>query len=100
MDTYIRFLEKVKAPLNYVVSEVNNGHFPASVDKCDAYLVSGSVNGTYDDQPRIGELMQFVRSGDKAGIKLVGICFGHQLLAHALAGLAGNGRALPGKRSS
>jgi GMP synthase-like glutamine amidotransferase len=32
--------------------------------------------------------MQFIRDSYQAGKKLVGICFGHQILAHALGGYA------------
>jgi len=40
----------------------------------------------YDDKPWIATLMEFVRELDRRRKKLVGICFGHQLVAQALGG--------------
>jgi GMP synthase-like glutamine amidotransferase len=50
----------------------------------DAILITGSPAGVYDDFPWIGPLMQFIRSA--ADRKIVGICFGHQVMAQALGG--------------
>ena len=40
----------------------------------------------YEDKPWIGRLMDFVRELDSRKKKIVGICFGHQIVAHALGG--------------
>ena len=40
----------------------------------------------YDDEPWIEPLAGFVRAVHDARVPCVGICFGHQLLAHALGG--------------
>jgi len=88
VDTYIRFLSSVDAPIEYASYEVTQGVFPASPLECDAYLITGSPRGVYDDDPWIAELSSFIRRAYDAGRKLVGICFGHQILAHALGGRA------------
>ena len=49
-----------------------------------AYLITGSPAGVYDPLPWIEPLQQFIRSAD--GAKMVGICFGHQVMAEALGG--------------
>jgi len=49
-----------------------------------AYLITGSPAGVYDPLPWIEPLQQFIRSAD--GSKMVGICFGHQVMAEALGG--------------
>jgi GMP synthase-like glutamine amidotransferase len=49
-----------------------------------AYLITGSPAGVYDPLPWIEPLMQFIRSAN--GAKMVGICFGHQVMAEALGG--------------
>jgi GMP synthase-like glutamine amidotransferase len=86
VDAYIRFLELVQPPFKYVGYDVAGGQFPDSVDACDAYLISGSPKGVYDAAEWIAELAAFIRDAYQAGKKLVGICFGHQILAHALGG--------------
>ena len=49
-----------------------------------AYLVTGSPAGVYDPYPWIGPLMNFIRSAD--GARMIGVCFGHQVMAQALGG--------------
>jgi len=62
------------------------GVLPTSPDECDGWLAGGSRFSVYDDQPWIHELSQFVRDIRDAHAPYVGICFGHQLLAHSLGG--------------
>jgi GMP synthase-like glutamine amidotransferase len=47
-------------------------------------LITGSPAGVYDDYPWIEPLMEFIRAADES--KMVGVCFGHQVMAHALGG--------------
>ena len=61
--------------------------FPASPEDADGWLISGSKHGVYDDLPFIAPLEDFIRKIYAAGIPLVGICFGHQIMAQALGGL-------------
>jgi GMP synthase-like glutamine amidotransferase len=88
VDAYSRFLEGVGGSFEFTGFNVAQGEFPDSVDACDAYLITGSPQGVYEDDPWILELIQFVQASYAAGKKLVGICFGHQMLAHALGGFA------------
>ncbi|MDA9614570.1 homoserine O-succinyltransferase [Pseudomonadota bacterium] len=66
--------------------EVQFGDYPAELDECDAYLITGSKVSAYDDIAWIHELKSFVRSIHQHQKKLIGICFGHQLIAEALGG--------------
>ena len=60
--------------------------FPAAIDAHDGYLISGSRHAAYDDLPWIQRLATFIRELDARQKPLVGICFGHQLIAQALGG--------------
>ena len=65
--------------------DVPAGVFPDAVEAHDGYLITGSSAGVYDDLPWIGPLKDFlVRCDGRA--KLVGICFGHQIMADAFGG--------------
>lgn len=85
-DRFRRFFEQVNAPFTIQLYDVTQGEFPASPDECDAYLISGSDQGVYDNEPWIPVLAQFIRDCYAAQRKMVGICFGHQMLAHTLGG--------------
>lgn len=65
---------------------VVDGAFPKTVDECDAYVITGSAHGVYEDHAFIPPLEDFIRHAYTKGIPQVGICFGHQILAQALGG--------------
>lgn len=64
------------------------GTLPTSPDVADGWIVSGSRHGVYDPLPWIEPLKAFLRDCVAARIPVVGVCFGHQILAEALGGLA------------
>lgn len=52
----------------------------------DAILITGSAAGVYDDVAWIAPLEAFVRTAHDKRVPMVGVCFGHQLIAQALGG--------------
>ena len=73
-------------PLTFTYYHVQQGELPLSLDECDAYIVTGSKSGAYENEAWIKQLSQWVVKANSAKIKLLGICFGHQLIAYALGG--------------
>ena len=59
---------------------------PADPRACDAWLVTGSRHGAYERLPWMLALEELLRKAVAAKVPVVGICFGHQLLAQALGG--------------
>ncbi len=53
----------------------------------DAILITGAAAGVYDGLDWIAPLEDFVRSAHARGTPMVGVCFGHQLIAQALGGV-------------
>lgn len=60
--------------------------FPASVHDADGWLLTGSRHGAYEEHDFIPVLERFVRDAYDAAVPMVGICFGHQIIAQALGG--------------
>ncbi len=67
------------------VYDAASGALPASPAACDAFVLTGSPAGVYEDLPWIAGLIGFLREA-KGRAKLVGICFGHQAMAEAFGG--------------
>lgn len=65
---------------------VLDGVFPDSVDDADAWLITGSRFGSYEDHPWIPPLETLIREVHASAKPMVGICFGHQIIAQALGG--------------
>ncbi len=68
------------------VYAVLDNDFPDSVQDADGWLISGSRFGVYEDHDWIPPLEDFLRTAYARSIPIVGICFGHQILAQALGG--------------
>lgn len=59
-----------------------------SLDDVDAILITGSKHNAFDDDDWITTLVEFVRKAllhDR--VRVVGVCFGHQIVARALGAL-------------
>ncbi len=65
---------------------VVDGVFPPSVTTCDGWLITGSRHGVYEDHAWLPPLEDFIRAAFAARVPLVGICFGHQIIAQAMGG--------------
>lgn len=65
---------------------VLDGVFPQDINECDAWFVTGSRHGVYEDHAWIPPLEKFLKQAFDAEKKIIGVCFGHQILAQALGG--------------
>jgi GMP synthase-like glutamine amidotransferase len=72
---------------DYATFDVAAGELPKAVTDYPAYLVTGSSAGVYDPLPWIAPLKDFLVSA-KGRAALVGVCFGHQVMAEAFGGKA------------
>ncbi|WP_084633955.1 glutamine amidotransferase-related protein [Maritalea myrionectae] len=92
-DTYgtmmQKMLETAGGDFDYeVVSVVENETLPP-IDQVEAILITGSSHGVYDPLPWIAPLKEFIKQAYARHLPMVGICFGHQIMAEALGGHAG-----------
>ncbi|MDF1854754.1 type 1 glutamine amidotransferase [Pseudooceanicola sp.] len=66
--------------------DVEGGVIPGDPQDCDGWLITGSKHGAYEDHPWIPPLEDFIRAVKAADVPLIGVCFGHQIIAQALGG--------------
>lgn len=85
---FVNLLRRANADWDITIYSVINGEYPASPDDHDAYLVTGSKYDSFADDDWIVQLRQYTQMLYAEAKPVVGICFGHQLLAHALGGEA------------
>ena len=73
-------------PVELLDVPVHEGASPGSLDDCDGWVISGSPASVYDDFDWIRTGEEIVRAALAEERPMVGICFGHQLIAQALGG--------------
>lgn len=71
--------------LAYRAVDARGGALPDPA-RLEAILITGSAAGVYEKHDWIAALADFVRQAHRAGTPMVGICFGHQIMAEALGG--------------
>lgn len=71
---------------DFTVWSVKDMDFPAGPEAADGWILTGSRHGVYEDHGFIPPLEAFIRDAYAAAVPMVGICFGHQIIAQALGG--------------
>ncbi|GFE83831.1 GMP synthase [Steroidobacter agaridevorans] len=79
------FRQMLGPDYRYAYYDVRGGHLPEQADRHDAYLITGSASGVYDGDAWIEPLKQFIQQSS-GRTPMVGICFGHQVMAEAYGG--------------
>ena len=80
------FLEKHFSEKQVRFYEIPKSDRPASPADCDFWLITGSAKSVYEDVEWIDWLKQFTKECHAQKAKVIGLCFGHQLVAEALGG--------------
>ena len=85
---FAAMFERLLAGRGYVFRTWNvvDMEFPDGPADADAWLITGSRHGAYEDHAFIPPLEDLIREIHGAGVPLVGICFGHQIVAQAMGG--------------
>ncbi|CAK9141672.1 unnamed protein product [Ilex paraguariensis] len=78
------------------VYRVEAGEFPADdvVEDYDGFVISGSCSDAHGNDVWICKLLNLIKKLDSLKKKVLGICFGHQILGRAMGGKIG--RAISG----
>ena len=84
-DYFSRFFSE-SPRVDLVTFDLTVGEFPTDLDECDAWVVTGSRQSVYEDVDWVVQLADVVRRLDRERRKMVGICFGAQMIGYALGG--------------
>lgn len=80
------FLGLAQRDFEFETVSVIRGEAAHSIYDCEGWLITGSRHGVYDNLDWMPPLQAFIRELAAAGLPLIGVCFGHQIVAQALGG--------------
>ncbi len=86
-DMFARMVHAADPAATIDVVSIPDGAALPEPGDVDAILITGAAAGVYDGLDWIAPLEDFVRSAHARGTPMVGVCFGHQLIAQALGGV-------------
>jgi GMP synthase-like glutamine amidotransferase len=85
-DMFSALLSKADPSLRFESVALVDGVAPPDPRNCEAVLITGSPFGVYDSTPWMDPLRSFIREAFATGTPMIGVCFGHQIIADALGG--------------
>ena len=83
-DMFVRLLDG--HGFTFQTFSVVDGEFPSGPQDADGWLITGSKHGAYEDHAWIAPLEDLIRDINSSGKPMIGVCFGHQIIAQALGG--------------
>ena len=89
-DMFVELLSEKDCGFDFRTFNTCDNDFPQSINECDGWIITGSKNGVYEGLPWIGQLSDLIVDIYRVKQPLVGICFGHQIIAQALGGSVQN----------
>ncbi|WP_338011163.1 glutamine amidotransferase-related protein [Neptunomonas antarctica] len=85
-DMFVQLFSKADCLFEYEVFDVRDDDFPVNASQCDGWIITGSKFNVYQNLPWMQKLKQLILDIHDANKPMVGICFGHQIIAEAFNG--------------
>jgi GMP synthase-like glutamine amidotransferase len=88
-DMFVRLVGDANPVATFSTWDVEEGIHPTQddIDSVDGFIITGSKSSAYDDKKWIRDLEGLIQKLHAERKKMVGICFGHQVIAQALGGV-------------
>jgi GMP synthase-like glutamine amidotransferase len=85
-EMFAALLAEADAGLRFeTVALVDGAALPAP-EMCEGVVITGSPAGVYDHTPWMDPLRGFIREAFATRTPMIGVCFGHQIIADAMGG--------------
>jgi GMP synthase-like glutamine amidotransferase len=85
-DMGIQLAKRCLSNMKYTTVSAVDGDTLPPAEEFDGYVIMGSEFSALDAFPWIQDLTKLIKSAAAKNIPLMGICFGHQIMAQALGG--------------
>ena len=85
-ELFSRLLDQTQEDYQLDVFDATQGELPQNLADYTGFIITGSKHCVYQPAAWKLALEEFIRNANDGKHKLVGICFGHQILAKALGG--------------
>lgn len=82
-------LAPVLPEASFDIFYVTENQWPADLDSYQGLITSGSSASVHDDEPWITKMKQLLNNAAERRLKIIGICFSHQLIATIFGGEVG-----------
>jgi GMP synthase-like glutamine amidotransferase len=81
-----RMFEGTGNGFSYEVVRVDDNSLLPDPSRIEGIVITGSPAGVYEDHAWLPPLREFIRRAYSAKTPMLGVCFGHQIMADALGG--------------